>query len=66
MYFDLKHPPPQVARELRRVRRILNLPEHFHRTGAGVQPGGVCPRRFDLKNAGCPSNRDPSQDRNSG
>jgi predicted GNAT family N-acyltransferase len=43
MYFDLKHPPPQVARELRRVRRIFNLPEHFHRTGAGVQPGGVAP-----------------------
>lgn len=26
MYFDLNHPPPRIANELRRVKRILDLP----------------------------------------
>jgi hypothetical protein len=31
MYFDLDHPPPEVAGELTRVRRLLNVPGNFHR-----------------------------------
>ena len=32
MYFDLDHPPPQVARQLTRVRCLLNMRGDFHRT----------------------------------
>jgi hypothetical protein len=52
MYLDLNHPPPRVAGELRRVRRILNMPEDFHRTAVDrVQPGGVA---AGLRSEKCP------------
>jgi len=47
MYFDLNHPPPRVAAQLRRVRRILsdaslNVPPDFYRTIVEhVEPGTV-------------------------
>ena len=40
MYFDLSHPPPQIATQLRGVRRILNMPGDFYGTSVEhVEPG---------------------------
>lgn len=40
MYFDLNHPPPQVAAQLRRVRGILNVTGDFYGTTMErIEPG---------------------------
>jgi len=41
MYFDLNHPPPRIAIQLARVRRILNLPGETNRQSVDQVEQGV-------------------------
>jgi hypothetical protein len=48
MYFDLDHPPPEVAAELTRVRCLLNMPGDFYKTSMEhVAPGPPVQHRGD-------------------